>query len=120
MPVNDAIPVVMIHKAQERAIAKFHCTLHRQFDVNVEGWKLAHIESDGLKTRAALNTIPMGRLVEQFLRLVSPDDMFVIPLAWEGLAEVDIVVRAYCCRKTLRIYLQMVHGFFFVLSGLKG
>lgn len=94
MLASDAIPVVMIQKAAEKAAAKYHCTLSSEFDVNRKGWKLAHVKPVGLNTRTSLQEMPMARLKEQFCALLSPSNMFVVPSAWAGLAEVAAVIEA--------------------------
>ncbi len=91
---NDSIPIAMIMKAIERPIAKYYCTLSQAFNVNEYGWKLAHIESVGLNTRTHISSIPIERLVAQFRFLMAPSNMFVVPLAWAGLAEIKAVIQA--------------------------
>lgn len=90
----DAIPVVMIQKAVEKQGAKYHCTLRKDFDVNRRGWKLGHIKPVGLNTRIPIIDIPLERLKEQHIALLAPGNMFVIPLAWSGLAEVSTVIQS--------------------------
>lgn len=94
MFAEDAIPVAIIQKAAERASAKQRCTLSRQFSVNHHGWKLAHIQQIGLNERTAISELPMERLVSHFRALMSPSNMFVVPLAWAGMAEVEPVIQA--------------------------
>lgn len=94
MFAEDAIPVAMIQKAAERASAKQRCTLSRQFSVNHHGWKLAHIQQIGLNERTSIAELPMERLVSHFRALMSPSNMFVVPLAWAGMAEVEPVIQA--------------------------
>lgn len=94
MFAEDAIPVAMIQKAAEKASAKHRCTLSRQFSVNHHGWKLAHIQQIGLNERTAISEVPMNRLASHFRALMSPSNMFVVPLAWAGMAEVEPVIQA--------------------------
>lgn len=94
MFAEDAIPVAMIQKTAERASAKQRCTLSRQFSVNHHGWKLAHIQQIGLNERTAISALPMERLAAHFRALMSPSNMFVVPLAWAGIAEIEAVCRA--------------------------
>lgn len=94
MFAEDAIPVAMIQKTAERASAKQRCTLSRQFSVNHHGWKLAHIQQIGLNERTSIAELPMERLVSHFRALMSPSNMFVVPLAWAGMAEVEPVIQA--------------------------
>lgn len=91
---SDGIPVAMMLKSEEKHAAHFRCTLaqQRQADVNRLGWKLAHIDGVGLRSRVALGSFPMERLVRHFVALLSPSNMFVVPEAWAGIAEVEGVV----------------------------
>ncbi len=104
MLAKDIIPVVMIQKAVEKPWAKYHCSLGKQFNVNEFGWKLAHIEKVGLHSRTALDIVSLDRLIIQFLRLMTPANMFVVPLAWAGIAEIDSVMQAIASsnQKTFR------------------
>lgn len=90
----DEIPVVMIQKASEKAQARYHCNLRKQYDVNQQGWKLGHIRPVGLNTRTPVPELPLQRLQEQHRALLAPANMFVIPLVWSGLAEVQAVIEA--------------------------
>ena len=91
---EDLIPIVMIQKSIEKPKAKYHCSLGKKFNVNLQGWKLGHILPVGLNTRQSLVEIQIKKLEAQFQRLIDPSNMFVIPLAWSGLAEVDSVIQA--------------------------
>ena len=91
---KDAIPVAMIQKTVEKPTAKYHCTLTRKFNVNEYGWKLAHIQNVGLNNRTHISALPLDRLTAQFLSLMSPANMFVVPLAWAGIAEIKAVIQA--------------------------
>lgn len=91
---KDAIPVAMIQKAIEKPSALYHCTLARRFNVNEFGWKLAHIQGVGLNNRTHISALPFERLTTHFLSLMSPANMFVVPLAWAGIAEIEAVIQA--------------------------
>ena len=94
MLASDSIPVVMIQKGVEKPHARFHCPLRKHFNVNEFGWKLAHIKPVGLNNRTSLADLPIERLLEHFCTFLSPANMFVIPSAWSGLAEVESVINA--------------------------
>lgn len=89
---NDDIPVAMIQKAKEKPSSQYHCILPKNFNINEFGWKLAHIEGVGLKNRAPLSSFPFVRLASHFRLLMSPANMFVVPLAWAGIAEIEVVI----------------------------
>lgn len=96
---KDEIPVAMIQKKVEKTIATYHRTLANEFNVNQYGWKLAHIESVGLNNRTSISELPIDRLLVHFQSLMSPANMFLIPLAWSGLAEIESVINAIAYSK---------------------
>jgi len=91
---DDLIPIVMIQKTIEKPKAKYHCSLSKKFNVNLQGWKLGHILPVGLNTRQSLVEIQIKKLEDQFQCLINPSNMFAIPLGWSGLAEVNSVIGA--------------------------
>lgn len=91
---SDAIPVAMILRSTEHGGAKYRRCLTRQFNVNTSGWKLAHLAPVGLNAKLSLGAMQMPALEASFRRFLSPANMFVVPLEWSGLAEVESVVRA--------------------------
>jgi hypothetical protein len=96
---EDAIPVAMIQKAVEKPNAKYHCTLTTKFNVNQYGWKLAHIKGVGLNNRTHISELPLDQLLVQFRSLMAPANMFVVPLAWSGIAEIEAVIHAVASTK---------------------
>jgi len=95
----DQIPVVMIQKKVEKAQARYHRSLTKEYDVNRQGWKLGHIRPVGLNTRTPVETLPLARIQEQHTALIAPSNMFVVPLAWSGLAEVEAVIQCVAARR---------------------
>ena len=59
---QDRIPIAMILKSQERAIAQFCCTLSQVVNPNSAGWKVAHIHAVGIANRTPVKSIKQGRL----------------------------------------------------------
>lgn len=94
MLASDCIPIVMIQKGVEKPLARYHCFLRKDFNVNEFGWKLAHVKPVGLNNRASLTDLPIARLQDHFRIFMSPANMFVVPSAWSGLAEVASVINA--------------------------
>lgn len=90
----DLIPVVMILKKTEKASAQLTHTRTRSENLNHYDWKLAHIEPVGLNTRFELKDLPISILEEHFIKLMSPSNMFLIPLSLAGLAETKIIIEA--------------------------
>lgn len=91
---KDRIPVAITHKAVEKPSARYSCFLSKEYNVNKQGWKLAHISPVGLNTRISIAELPIERLFKQFNDLMSPANMFVVPIAWSGLGETDQVIKA--------------------------
>lgn len=82
----DAIPVSFAHKANETALRKYHTTLG-QYSINKNGWKLCHIKSVGLASRADLKDIEISKLEQAFIDLLNPSNYFLLPISWGGLGE---------------------------------
>lgn len=92
---KDRIPTAMVFSKEERARARYRCSLGQSTDFNAKGWKLAHIKPVGLNRRAPIGTLPIEDVQEHFLRLMTPSNMFVVPKKWAGLAEVPEVLEAF-------------------------
>ena len=84
---QDTIPIAMIMNPAERASANYRCTLSKSVSPNTYGWKVCHVEGVGLANRRSLNEIDETVLQQHFRRLMSPSNMFVIPLKYAGLGE---------------------------------
>jgi hypothetical protein len=48
---EDRIPVAMVLKAEERVTAHYKCVLRKGMNPNLAGWKLAHVNSIGMRNR---------------------------------------------------------------------
>jgi hypothetical protein len=90
----DAIPVAMILKSVERGAARFRRVLGQCPSPNAAGWTLGHLEPAGLNARGRIDVQPLALLQERFVALMDPGNMFVVPKAWAGLAELPEVVAA--------------------------
>jgi hypothetical protein len=91
---NDRIPIALAFSAAEKAKAKYVGALRREFNVNKFGWKLGHLRRIGLKRRGELPTFPINELEDHFRNLMDPANMFVVPMAWSGLAEISEMTEA--------------------------
>jgi hypothetical protein len=90
----DAIPVAMVLKRAEREAARFRRVLGEGPSPNAAGWKLGHLAPAGLNARGPVEAQPSGLLQERLIALMDPGNMFVVPQAWAGLAELPEVVAA--------------------------
>ena len=91
---NDQIPVAMILKKKEVEQAQLKHTRTKSENLNSAGWKLAHIQPVGLNNRLSLCELPIELLREHFIRLMSPSNMFVVPLSLAGLGEMPVMIDA--------------------------
>ena len=97
----DRLPVVMIQKAKVEDVRRLRHTLTKDLNVNLLGWKLAHIDPVGLKTRTPIAKIRIAELEGKFINLMSPQNMFVVPKVWYGIAETKAVIDAVREAQTL-------------------
>jgi hypothetical protein len=84
---KDGIPMSFAPANKEIVKAKYKCVLGTTTELNKKGWKLSHINPVGLKTRKQLIEIPIDKLKDHFIKLMSPSNMFLVPKKWSGLAE---------------------------------
>lgn len=89
----DEIPVAMIFKGAERAGARYRRTLGAGGTADA-GWKLGYVEAVGLRTAGPLTALPIATLEAHHRRLLSPRNVFLVPLAWAGLAELPELTAA--------------------------
>ncbi|MDR4495157.1 MAG: hypothetical protein R3B74_12180 [Nitrospirales bacterium] len=91
---DDKVPVAMAMSKEEKASAARKCALG-QYSVNRKGWKLAHANDIGFRSSRSLGEIPDADLKAHFMAFLSPRNMFVVPSAWAGLAEVESFARHF-------------------------
>jgi len=84
---EDQVPVAMILKQREKSIATHTCTLKGHMNPNAYGWKVAHIEPVGLSNRTPLSELREDTLQQHFRKLMTPRNMFAIPIRYAGLGE---------------------------------
>ena len=92
------LPIAMILKRGEREAATYSGRLSGGDDVpnvNSLGWKVAHIDPVGLRTRAPITEIAIEVLQAHHVRLLSPANMFLVPKSHGGLAELPEFLAAF-------------------------
>lgn len=82
---EDRIPVAMVLKGSERNSARYKCLLSQAKNPASRGWKIAHIQPVGLRSRGLLMGI--SELKVHFRKLMIPENMFVVPVSYAGLGE---------------------------------
>jgi|WetSurMetagenome_2_1015567.scaffolds.fasta_scaffold162229_1 hypothetical protein len=90
---KDALPMSFAPANMEIEKAKYKCVLRASTELNTRGWKLSHINPVGLKTRKPLIDIPIEKLKNHFIKLMSPSNMFLVPKKWSGLAEFPEMIK---------------------------
>ena len=94
---KDEIPISLALKEHELIRAEYKCKLS-SVNLNKKGWKLAHINSVGIKKRLNednLKNLPIEELIAHFVKFMSPSNMFLIPKQWSGLAELPEVIDVF-------------------------
>jgi hypothetical protein len=93
---NDQIPIAMAIKKKHKADTKYFCNLATLKDnPNNRGWKVAHIESVGLRQRGEIAEMNISDLEAHFIRLLNPSNMFLVPKKWAGFSEIEEVVKLF-------------------------
>ena len=93
---SDRIPIAMAIKQKHKPATKYFCNLATLKDnPNNRGWKVAHIESVGLRQRGEFQEMHIADLEAHFVRLLSPSNMFVVPKKWAGFSEIEEVVALF-------------------------
>lgn len=89
---NDAVPIAMTMTADERRLAK-HTGRNARWAgrLNDLGWKVCHATEIGLRSRTPLADLPIESLTQHFRSLMSPANMFLVPLVWAGFGELPEV-----------------------------
>lgn len=97
---SDKIPIAMIlpKKDLEKATYK-HTLANLEDDPIKKGWKIAHIDAIGLKSRAKLTEMPIEKLEEHFVRFLDPQNTFLFPNEYAGLAEVAEFINVFSSNK---------------------
>ena len=91
---TDKVPVAMAMSKEEKASAARRCSLGK-YSVNRKGWKLAHARDIGLNSSRSLGETSDEDLHRHFVAFLSPKNLFVVPSAWAGLAEVESFARHF-------------------------
>lgn len=93
---NQEIPIAWILTSEEKKTRGYEMTLKKAMgvDVNIQGWKLGHIENIGLRKNGKLSSMNIENLEKHHLAFLRPANMFVIPKQWAGLAEIREVAAA--------------------------
>jgi hypothetical protein len=94
--LKDEVPVAALLRPTERGNAKYKCTLSSlQGDLVLLGWKLAHVNSSGLRTSKRLEEQPIASLMTHFVRSMSPSNMILLPKNWAGVADTPEMVSVF-------------------------
>lgn len=89
---EDTIPFTYAAKSSDRKHMTYKCTLALKDCVNINQWKLCHIEEIGLRRRMSPSELDITLLTDHFRKFISPSNHFLIPLVWAGLGEVPEII----------------------------
>ncbi|MDR1781259.1 MAG: hypothetical protein LBR50_11130 [Tannerella sp.] len=89
---NGNIPIAMVPCKSAVFRGSLAKSIH---NVNTKGWKLAHIKPVGLNTRQPVEDIDIDELKDHHKKLLSPSNMFVVPLKYSGIAEIDEFINVF-------------------------
>lgn len=88
---EDRIPIAMILNRTEAIRARYRCT-RAAVSLNDLGWKVAHIQDVGLGRIRSFEGANLPALQAHCRRFLDPNNMFLVPLQWGGLAETREVI----------------------------
>jgi hypothetical protein len=89
---QDTIPIAMIKTKEMSSNNGYQCVLSsKKCNLNILGWKLAHIDRIGLGQKGKLADIEIATIKKHFLKFMSPSNMFVVPKVLAGIAEISEV-----------------------------
>ncbi len=92
---RDHVPVAFVLPPAEGEGATYKCELSRQPNfLSKSKWKLCHIEQVGLGRVKDIAVHPIEELDSHFRRLLTPRNMFVVPLDRSGLGELPEMIEA--------------------------
>ena len=91
---GTTIPIAQVYPASVAGHG-YGAALNAQFSVNTRGWKLAHCKGVGLGGNQLIQTRQLTTLIEHCRLFLSPDNLFVVPKAWAGLAEVPAFIEGF-------------------------
>lgn len=94
LKTGTAIPVAQVYPAGVAGHG-YGVALNAQFSVNGRGWKLAHLKGIGLGGNQLIQARQLTTLIEHCRLFLSPDNLFVVPTAWAGLAEVPAFIEGF-------------------------
>tara|TARA_Y100000768_G_scaffold388408_1_gene384176 strand:+ start:48238 stop:48864 length:627 start_codon:yes stop_codon:yes gene_type:complete len=95
---SDRVPIAMVLKKKEREQAKYFRTKHDIDDPNKKGWKVSHKVPIGLKSKDPLEEIDIELLKSHFRKFVNPNNMFLFPKKYSGLAEIEEIIDSFKSR----------------------
>lgn len=93
--LKDRINVTMVKVSKDVPGVVYRCSDHFIDQPNRKGWKIAHIKPVGLKTNKKMEEINIDDLKDHFIRFMNPANMFLIPIRYSGLAEVEACLKAW-------------------------
>jgi len=102
---KHAVPIAFAPLKEERKYFKDHpgSLRHKDYNLNLKGWKLAHIEPVGLHTNKPISEIEIEKLETHFKKYLDPSNMFVVPKMWSGVAETVEMISVFRANSKRRL-----------------
>ncbi len=91
---EDRLPICKAMSRELAQAASYRGALSRREDLNVRGWKVAHIRGVGEES-LDLSKSSLEEVERHFKRFISPSNLFVIPMEWGGIAEVPAFLTGF-------------------------
>ena len=97
MLLDRRVPIAFAPLPDERRYfsSSSHELRRKEYDLNLQGWKLAHIDPVGLKSRHSLKDRDIEELEIHFMKFLDPSNMFVVPKRWSGIAEAEEIIEVF-------------------------
>lgn len=95
---EDRLPICKAMSRELAQAASYRASLSRREDLNVRGWKVAHIRGVGDES-IDLTQSSLEEVERHFRRFISPSNLFVIPMEWGEIAEVPAFLTGFVGEK---------------------
>lgn len=92
---GKAIPVALVLPNIPQAAERYGVQLAPPWNINTEGWKLAHLHPIGMHGRTRVQVRTIDSLKIHFVQFLSPANMFLVPREFAGLAEVPAFLEGF-------------------------
>lgn len=94
------MPLAMVLKTAERSLALYtRRGLRRALGPNAYGWKVCHLDRVGLGFSFDPVSASLESIAAHVRKLLSPDNMMLLPLKLGGMGEVPAFLKGFCVER---------------------